>query len=110
MEETMELTDRITLFLNKAVKEEKRISQVEIARSMDVAPASVNKWMSGGTPSVNKLPKLCEILGISPNELFDYHASEEEKKLEDITCKLKQVPEYSELINSLITQIIKDTK
>ena len=104
----MKLTERITQLLNKAIKEEKRFSQVELAEKMEVAPASVNKWMTGGSPSIDKLPKLCEILEISPNVLFDYHANEDDIETEKLLKKFKQLPEYRPIIEKLLSQIVKD--
>ena len=104
----MVLSERIRILLNKAIKEDKRISQVDLAKIMEVAPASVNKWLSGGTPSIDKLPKLCEVLGITPNELFDYHPNESDLKTETLIKKLQQYPEYQKIIEVLLSQIIKD--
>ena len=104
----MVLSERIRIFLNKAIKEDKRISQVDLAKIMEVAPASVNKWLSGGTPSIDKLPKLCEVLGITPNELFDYHPNENDLETETLIKKLQQYPEYQKIIEVLLSQIIKD--
>lgn len=104
----MVLSERIRILLNKAIKEDKRISQVDLAKIMEVAPASVNKWLSGGTPSIDKLPKLCEVLGITPNELFDYHPNESDIETEALIKKLQQYPEYQKIIEVLLSQIIKD--
>ena len=104
----MILSERITELLNKAIKEDKRISQVDLAKIMEVAPASVNKWLSGGTPSIDKLPKLCEVLGITPNELFDYHPNESDLETETLIKKLQQYPEYKKIVEILISQIVKD--
>lgn len=104
----MKLTERITQLLNKTIKEEKRFTQVELAEMMGVAPASVNKWMVGGAPSIDKLPKLCEILEITPNELFDYHENEDDIETEKILKKFKQIPEYRPIIEKLLSQIVKD--
>ena len=104
----MVLSERIRILLNKAIKEDKRISQVDLAKIMEVAPASVNKWLSGGTPSIDKLPKLCEVLGITPNELFDYQPNESDLETEILIKKLQQYPEYQKIIEVLLSQIIKD--
>lgn len=104
----MVLSERIRILLNKAIKEDKRISQVDLAKIMEVAPASVNKWLSGGTPSIDKLPKLCEVLGITPNELFDYYPNESDLETEALIKKLQQYPEYQKIIEVLLSQIIKD--
>ena len=70
----MTLTERINQLLTKMIKEEKRITQAELAERVGVAPASVNKWLNGGAPAVDKLPLLCEIFDISPNQLFGYES------------------------------------
>ena len=31
----------------KAIKEDKKLTQVELAHKVGIAPASVNKWMNG---------------------------------------------------------------
>ena len=104
----MELSERITLLLNKAIKEEKRFSQVELAKHMDVAPASVNKWMSGGAPSLDKLPMLCEILEITPNELFGYQENESDREMDELIRILRAAPEYRGIIKMLMSQVLKD--
>lgn len=104
----MTLSERITELLNKTIKEERRISQVDLAKIMEVAPASVNKWLSGGTPSIDKLPKLCEVLGITPNELFAYHPNSFDIETEELIKRLKEYPEYKKIVEILISQIVKD--
>ena len=97
----MTLTERINGLLTMIIKEEKQISQVELAKKMDVAPASVNKWLKGGAPAVDKLPILCEVLGITPNQLFGYETddlhstadfSETAPDIQIITDALSPVP------------------
>ena len=104
----MVLSERIRILLNKAIKEDKRISQVDLAKIMEVAPASVNKWLSGGTPSIDKLPKLCEVLGITPNQLFDYHPNESDLDTQTLIKKPKQYPEYKKRVERWRAQIVKD--
>ena len=104
----MELSERITLLLNKAIKEEKRFSQVDLAKHMEIAPASVNKWMAGGAPSLDKLPKLCEILGITPNELFGYQENETDREMDELIHILRAAPEYRQIIKLLLSQVLKD--
>lgn len=104
----MILSERISQLLHIAIKQEKRFSQVELAKMMDVAPASVNKWLTGGTPSIDKLPKLCEVLGITPNELFGFHPQDDDVETEELMKRLKQYPEYKKIIEVLLSQIVKD--
>ena len=51
------------------------MTQAELAKKMHISPVSVNKWMKNGGPAIDKLPQLCEILEISPNELFTNYIS-----------------------------------
>ena len=104
----MTLTERINLLLTKAIKEEKKMTQVEIAVKMGVAPASVNKWLSGGAPSIDKLPELCEILDITPNQLFGYEEESFPQEAIDLYNAFKKYPEYNTSIRKLLNLVIKD--
>ena len=104
----MTTTERISSILRKYTKEEKRISQVELAKEMNVAPASVNKWVTEGTISLEWIPRLCEVLGISPNELFGY----EDPRFTDEALKLYnsflEYPEYHDSITKLLDLTLED--
>lgn len=104
----MTLTERINELLIKIIKEEKRISQVELAKKMDVAPASVNKWLNGGAPAVDKLPVLCEVLGITPNQLFDYKSDDYPIEAINLYRAFQNHSEYRNSIEKLLDLIISD--
>ena len=104
----MTLTDRINLLLKKAIKDEKKMTQVELAQKMGVAPASVNKWMDGGAPSVDKLPRLCELLGISPNQLFGYEKDDLPQEAIDMYKAFQKYPEYQTSIRKLLSIVCED--
>lgn len=104
----MTLTERINQLLIKMIKEEKRISQVELAQRMDVAPASVNKWLNGGSPAVDKLPLLCEILDITPNQLFGYEPDTYPLEAANLFRAFQRHPEYQNSVEKLLDLIIKD--
>lgn len=104
----MTLSERIRFFVIKKTKEEKTITQAELAAKLGIAPASVNKWVSGGTPSVDKLPVLCEILGITPNELFGYEQEEFPKEAMDLYKAFKKHPEYQNAVSKLLNMILSD--
>lgn len=108
MNKTMTLSERITYLLNKAIKEEKKLSQVELANRMQVAPASINKWMSGGSPSIDKLPQLCEILDITPNELFGVEPPELRKEAKELFEAFEKYPEYQNSIKKLLGIVMAD--
>lgn len=102
------LSERITSYLTKIIKEEKKLSQVDLAEKMGIAPASVNKWMSGGTPAIDKLPQLCDILGITPNELFGYEQEDFPQEAIDLYKAFQKHPEYHNSIKKLLNMVIVD--
>ena len=104
----MTLTDRINFLLKKTIKDEKKMSQVELASKMGVAPASVNKWMDGGAPSVDKLPRLCELLEISPNQLFGYEQDNLPQEAIDLYKAFQKYPEYQTSIKKLLSIVYED--
>ena len=104
----MTLTERINGLLTRMIKEEKRISQVELAKKLDVAPASVNKWLNGGAPAVDKLPILCEVLGITPNQLFGYETDGFPIEAVDLYRAFQKHPEYQNSVEKLLDMIISD--
>jgi len=49
----------------------KKLTQAKLAEKVFVSEKTVSKWENGkGLPDTNSLPKLCEILGVSLNELL----------------------------------------
>ena len=108
MQNDMTLSERITLYLIKTIKEEKRLTQADLAERMGIAPASVNKWMSGGTPAIDKLPQLCEILKITPNELFGYEQEGLPQEAIDLYKAFKKHPEYRNSIRKLLNLVLHD--
>lgn len=104
----MTLTERISMLLNRAIKEEKKFTQVELARKMNISPVSVNKWMKDGAPSLDKLPQLCEILEITPNELFGYDDGTLSKEALALYKAFQKHPEYQNSVMKLLEMIISD--
>ncbi len=106
----MTLTERISSLLKKTIKEEKKLTQVELANKIGIAPASVNKWMNGGAPAVDKLPLLCQILEISPNELFGYEQEDFPQEAIDLYKAFIDHPEYKSSISKLLNLVLEDIK
>ncbi len=104
----MTLSERITLFLKKRIKEEKKLTQAELAEEMGIAPASVNKWMTGGTPAIDKLPQLCEILEITPNDLFGFEQEGLPQEALDLYKAFLKYPEYHSSIKKLLNMVVDD--
>ena len=75
----------------KNERKNKKMTQAKLAEKLFVSEKTVSKWESGkGVPDTNILPKLCEMFGISINELLNgeriskenYENKAEEKLLE----------------------------
>lgn len=104
----MTLTQRISMLLNKAIKDEKRFTQADLAKKMNISPVSVNKWMKDGAPSIDKLPQLCEILEISPNELFGYDDGLMPEDALKLYKAFKNHPDYQNSVKVLLELILDD--
>lgn len=52
-------------------RKNKKLTQAKLSEQLFVSEKTVSKWENGkGLPDTNVLPKLCEILGVSINELL----------------------------------------
>ena len=98
----METLEKIAFILNDLIKNKKIISQKELAEKMGVSPVSVNKWLNGGAIEVAKIPQLCNVLGITPNELFGYNNTEFSDEDLLILEKINKRPEYKGAIKKLL--------
>ena len=63
-------------------RKEKNLTQMQLAELLEITSQAVSKWENGrGMPDVSLLQPLCDVLGISLNELFSgEHISAEEYK------------------------------
>lgn len=68
-------------------RKSKKLTQAKLAEKLYVSEKTISKWENGnGIPDTNLLPKLCEIFGISINELLNG----ERISNEDYTNKAEQ--------------------
>lgn len=77
----MEFYEKLT-FARKA----KGFSQEDLAERLDISRQAISKWENGtAQPEMLNIIKLCEVLEITPNELFGYESvpAEIPKKSED---------------------------
>jgi len=59
----------------------KKLTQAKLAEKVFVSEKTISKWENGnGVPDTNSLPKLCEIFGVSLNELLSGERIVEENK------------------------------
>lgn len=98
----MKNLEKITVILNDIVKNEKRISQKELADKMGVSPVAVNKWLNGGSIDTSKIPLLCKTLNITPNELFGFNNTNLTDDEIHIINKLRQHPKFKDAIKKLL--------
>lgn len=76
---------RIGEFISK-LRKEKEMTQVELANHLGVTDRAISKWENGrGLPDLSLIRELCDILGISINELLNGEKikKEEYKKVSD---------------------------
>lgn len=98
----MHSQEKISFMLNELIKKQKIISQKDLANKMGVSPVSVNKWLNGGSIEVDKIPLLCEILKITPNDLFRFNNTEFSDDDISILKELKKHPQYKDAIKKLL--------
>lgn len=74
-----------------------KLTQVKLAEKLFVSEKTISKWENGnGIPDTNTLPKLCEIFGVTLNELLSGERSNlkdvqrQDKLLLDIAKELEQ--------------------
>lgn len=59
-----------------ALRREKQMTQAELAEKMSVTDKAVSKWERNlSCPDVSSIPRLAEILGVSPGELIEAKAA-----------------------------------
>lgn len=75
----------------------KKLTQLKLAEKLFVSEKTVSKWENGkGIPDTNLLQKLCEIFGISLNELLSgerisiENKQQNEQLLLDLTKEIEQ--------------------
>lgn len=79
-------------------RKEKKLTQAKLAEKLYVSEKTVSKWENGkGIPDTNSLPKLCEILGVSLNEILrgekivmENNNEKNEQLLLDMTKEIQQ--------------------
>ena len=104
----MTAEQNIAKVLNEFLKEKKIMTQAELARKMDVTPAAVTKWLKDGAVSLNKIPLLCETLGITPNTLFGFPDSKISAEALGLYNAFLKYPEYQSSVMRLLGMIYDD--
>lgn len=102
--------ERIGKFI-AACRKEKKITQSELAEKLGVTDRSVSNWETGkNMPDLSLFKPLCEILGITINELLSgerldkekYQEKFEENIVNTIDYSTKKISKYRGLISLII--------
>ena len=104
----MTAEQNIAKVLKEFLKENKVMTQAELARKMDVTPAAVTKWLKDGAVSLNKIPLLCEILGITPNTLFGFPDTKISAEALGLYNAFLKYPEYQNSVIRLLGLVYSD--
>ena len=86
----------------------KRITQEELALKIGKSKNVISNWERGdNSPDVDNIDKICQILGVTPNQLFGWEKYPEyEKYIEIMDKKAKKLSELIDEKNSLDKQIL----
>ena len=86
----------------------KRITQEELALKIGKSKNVISNWERGdNSPDVDNIDKICQILGVTPNQLFGWEKYQEyEKYIEIMDKKAKKLSELIDEKNSLDKQIL----
>lgn len=90
----MDFLENFKYILNKRIKEDKIITQKQLAEKLNVSPVAVNKWLNGGLIDYNKIPALCEAINVTPNELFGFEDNSEDREILDLVNKNPNLKTY----------------
>lgn len=93
--------NKIGLFLT-SLRKEKNLTQAKLAEMLFVSEKTVSKWENGKSiPDTTILPKLCEIFGVTLNELLCGEKNSAEKNSEQILFNLaKELEQKNKLIKT----------
>ena len=92
----------------KAIRKEKNLTQREVAERLSISEKTVSKWETGnGLPEVGLMLPLCELLGISVNELLSGERLDEKRYFEKAEQNIMSlIEEKAEAKKKLIIAVI----
>ena len=102
--------EKIGKFIQEKRKE-KNLTQSELAEKLGVSNRAVSKWENGlNMPDLSLFKPLCEILGISINELMSAEEINEENYREELEKNMIKLADYnkkkSDIVGYLILNLI----
>ena len=92
----------------KACRKEKSLTQREVAERLNISEKTVSKWETGnGLPEVGLMLPLCNLLGISVNELLSGERLDEKKYFEKAEQNIMTlIQEKAEAKKKLIIAVV----
>lgn len=80
----------------------------ELATQCGIEPGYMRQILAGQVPSGPLIIKICEVLKLSPNYLFDFAEDNEDREIIDILNKL--TPKEKHLVLNLLTFYVETPK
>lgn len=97
------------------LRKEKKMTQIDLANKLEITDRAISKWENGrGLPDLSLLTPLCEILGVSINELLsgsrldkkDYQEKLEENIINTIDYTDKKIKKTKKIFVIILSVII----
>ena len=90
--------NKIGKFIAKERKA-KKLTQAKLAEKLFVSEKTISKWEKGkGLPDTDSLPKLCEVLGVSLNELLSGERITEKNNEQILLNMAKEIEQKNKII------------
>ncbi len=106
--------ERIGKFILE-LRKEKNMTQQELANKIGVTDRAISKWENGrGLPDISLMKPLCEVLGITINELIsgdritkkEYQEKVEENILNTLTYSDRKIKNNNKIVKIVISVVI----
>lgn len=78
----------------KRFRIEKRLTQEQLGAKVGVSMQAVSKWERGGTPDIELLPALADVLGVSIDELFGRKSKSLEETISEVVTAVDAKDSY----------------
>lgn len=88
----MNIGDQISM-----LRKRHNLTQAELGRLVGVSSQAVSKWESGGTPDIEMLPHIANVLGVTIDTLFGLEGAERENAADVVARWLSTLPNHQRL-------------
>lgn len=99
----MSVQESISKMIKQRTEIDKVITKSALGTALGVTPQAVNKWIQEGGFKIERVPELCNLLQITPNELFEFTSDEvlslEEKKIIEAYRESDMKPAVKAILN-----------